>query len=432
MPSAGTCSRASRSTFKLPRRGAQTAAGLERGPPLSFEPLAIPNRLVTSPRMIEASDLERLADQAAAAGDLASARHSLEQAIGQGPASLELWTKLSAVRRAEGDLKGALLAIECALALSPLDFSALLARAMLLERTGDPRASEAYANAIARLPPDRDVPEAMAGAVNRAREKAARHQQAVEQRLLEAIPADLNEKQLRRFERFASNTSRRTRHFHQEPTNFHYPGLPEIEFHDPDRFAGLTELESATDAIRAEYEALLKIKTAELVPYTQYPDHVPLAQWRELNNNPDWTAIHLLQNGQRVKANAQHCPMTLELLAHLPQPQIPGASPNAMFSLLAPKTRIPPHTGVANVRLVAHLPLIVPPDCGFRVGESVREWRVGEAFVFDDTIEHEAWNNSDELRVVLIFDLWAPALDKSDRDGIARVISAAGVSFKGA
>ncbi|HET9398879.1 MAG TPA: aspartyl/asparaginyl beta-hydroxylase domain-containing protein [Sphingomicrobium sp.] len=382
--------------------------------------------------MTDVSDLERLADRAAATGDLTAARRSLEQAVEQGPATLDLWTKLSAIRRAQGDLDGALAAIERALALSPLDFSALLARAMLLERMGDPRASEAYANAVARLPPDKDVPEAMRAAVNRAREKAALHQQSIEKRLLDAIPGGLSDQQRRRLERFASNTSRRTRHFHQEPTNFHYPDLPEIEFHDPGRFPGLAEIERASDAICAEYEALIKLKTAELVPYTQYPDHVPLAQWRELNNNPDWTAIHLLQNGQQVEANAQHCPKTLELLADLPQPKIPGAAPNAMFSLLAPRTRIPPHTGVANVRLVAHLPLIVPPGCGFRVGETFREWRVGEAFVFDDTIEHEAWNDSDELRVVLIFDLWAPDIDLAERSVVARLISAAGVSFKGA
>jgi len=113
------------------------------------------------------------------------------------------------------------------------------------------------------------------------------------------------------------------------------------------------------------------------------------------------------------------------------QPQVPGASPNAMFSLLAPRTRIPPHTGVANTRLVCHLPLIVPPDCGFRVGQTTREWRVGEAFVFDDTIEHEAWNDSDELRVVLIIDLWPPALGPSDRAAIASVIGASGATFMG-
>ena len=109
---------------------------------------------------------------------------------------------------------------------------------------------------------------------------------------------------------------------------------------------------------------------------------------------------------------------------------MPGASPNAMFSLLAPRTRIPPHTGVANTRLVCHLPLIVPADCGFRCGETIREWRVGEAFVFDDTIEHEAWNDSDQLRVVLIIDLWAPALGRRERDAVAAVIGASGASFR--
>ena len=381
--------------------------------------------------MAQLSDLERQADRAAAAGDLAAARQSLEEAVAAGSATLELWTKLSAIRRALGDTRGALAAIESALALSPLDFSALLARAMLLERSGDMRAAEAYSNAVAQLPADRDLPPAMADAVRHAKERAEEHRTASEQRLLEALPAGLDDMHRKRLERFASNTSRRTRHFHQEPIQFHFPGLPEIEFHDPAQFAGVDELEKATAEIRAEYEELVRRKTAELVPYSQYPDHIPLGQWKELNNNPDWTAIHLLQNGRRVEANAQHCPRTLELLSRLPQAKIPGASPNAMFSLLAPRTHIPPHTGVANVRLVAHLPLIVPSDCGFRCGATTCEWHPGEVFVFDDTIEHEAWNHSDQLRVVLIFDLWAPALDETDREGVAKLISAKGVSFKG-
>src|SRR5438045_7643535 len=106
----------------------------------------------------------------------------------------------------------------------------------------------------------------------------------------------------------------------------------------------------------------------------------------------------------------------MDVLAKLPQPQLPGASPNAMYSLLAPRTRIPPHTGVANTRLVCHLPLIVPPDCGFRCGETIVEWRPGEAFVFDDTTEHEAWKDSDRLRVVLIIDRWRPDLGPEERE----------------
>jgi aspartyl/asparaginyl beta-hydroxylase (cupin superfamily) len=371
------------------------------------------------------------ADRAAAAGDLESARRSLEQAAASSEATVDLWMKLSAVRRALGDAQGALDAMDRGLALSPLDFSALLARAMLLERAGHPQAGAAFRKAIAQLPPGEDVPPALAPAVEHAKRRAAGQQAALEERLLNALPPDLTVAQRARLERFASNTSRRTRHFHQEPTSFHYPQLPEIEFHDPGQFAEIRDVEAATGEIRAEYEALVKLKTAELVPYSQYPDHVPLAQWKELNNNRDWTAIHLLQNGERVEANAKHCPVTLELLSRLPQPDIPGASPNAMFSLLAPRTHIPPHTGVANVRLVSHLPLIVPRNCSFRVGGTTIEWRVGEAIVFDDTIEHEAWNGSDELRVVLIFDLWAPSLDSAERSGAAKMISSAGVSFKG-
>jgi aspartyl/asparaginyl beta-hydroxylase (cupin superfamily) len=379
----------------------------------------------------ETSHQEKEADRAAAAGDLRTAEQSLQRAIESGGAGVDTWAKLSAVRRALGDIAGALDAIERALALSPLDFSALLARAMLLDRSGSPAAAEAFSNAIAQQPPEREIPRSMAAAVAHARKRAEDHRLAVERRLLKSIPDELPAAQRARLARFASNTAHRTRHFHQEPTNFHFPGLPEIEFHDPVQF-GLAELETATDAIREEYEALVRSELGELVPYTQYPDHVPLAQWKELNNNRDWTAIHLLQNGRRVEANARHCPRTLELLSAIPQPQIPGAAPNAMFSLLAPRTSIPPHTGVANVRLVAHLPLIVPPGCGFRVGATTIEWKVGHAVAFDDTIEHEAWNDSDELRVVLIFDLWAPAIEEAEREAVARMIAAAGVSFKGA
>lgn len=376
--------------------------------------------------------LEEEADAAAAAGDYARALNLLERAAEEQAHSPELWMKLTAMRRTTGDMKGALKAVERALALGPLDFSALLSRAMLLERLGEPSAGEAFGHAIAQAPPDERVPAAMAKAVDHARRMAAEHQKSVEARLGAAIPEGLGPRERGRVERFVSNASRCTRHFHQEPTDFHYPGLPEIEFHDRALFPELDSIEAQTAVIRAEFEALIAAEAAEMVPYIQYPEHVPLAQWRELNKNRDWTAIHLLQNGEPVPANAGHCPATMAALSKLPQPHIRGASPNAMFSLLAPRTRIPPHTGVANTRLVCHLPMIVPPGCGFRVGATTRDWDVGKAFVFDDTIEHEAWNDSGELRVVMIFDLWPPALGAAEREAVAAVIGAAGVSFKGA
>ena len=90
-------------------------------------------------------------------------------------------------------------------------------------------------------------------------------------------------------------------------------------------------------------------------------------------------------------------------------------APTAMFSLLRPGARITPHNGMFNTRLICHLPLIVPPGCGFRVGNEIREWEVGKLIVFDDSIEHEAWNDSDRDRVVLIFDVWRPELSAQER-----------------
>ena len=99
-----------------------------------------------------------------------------------------------------------------------------------------------------------------------------------------------------------------------------------------------------------------------------------------------------------------------------------------MFSLLAPNTTIPPHVGVNNSRLVCHLPLVVPEGCWFRVGAETRHWERGHAFLFDDTIEHEAANPSGQLRVVFIFDVWNPALSKVERDAVRRVIESEGGS----
>jgi aspartyl/asparaginyl beta-hydroxylase (cupin superfamily) len=95
---------------------------------------------------------------------------------------------------------------------------------------------------------------------------------------------------------------------------------------------------------------------------------------------------------------------------------------------LAPHTAIPPHTGETNARLVAHLPLIVPPGCAYRVGYENRAWREGELLIFDDTIEHEARNDSDQPRVVLIFDIWNPLLQPAERR-MVQTMSAAARSF---
>jgi aspartyl/asparaginyl beta-hydroxylase (cupin superfamily) len=229
-----------------------------------------------------------------------------------------------------------------------------------------------------------------------------------------------------RIARFQSNVLRKTRAYHSEPTHYAFPGLVEREFHARSEHPWLADVEAATDAIAEELDAVMAAERAELVPYIQYQQHEAMAQWRSLNQSRDWTAIHLIRNGQVIDANARHCPRTMAMLARLPQPDIAGAGPNAMFSLLAPNTLIPPHVGINNARLVCHLPLVVPEGCWFRVGAETREWRRGEAFLFDDTIEHEASNPTDRLRIVFIFDVWHPGLTPTERDAVRQVIVSEG------
>jgi aspartate beta-hydroxylase len=94
-----------------------------------------------------------------------------------------------------------------------------------------------------------------------------------------------------------------------------------------------------------------------------------------------------------------------------------------LYSLLAPHTRIPPHTSSTNARLIVHLPLIVPGGCRFRVGNETREWEEGKAWVFDDTIDHEAWNDSGHLRVILMIDVWNPYLTAAEREMVSVLLN---------
>ena len=382
---------------------------------------------------MDAAELVRDADKAVVARDFARAVSLLEQAAAISPADGTLWMRIAAIRRGTGDASAALDAVHKVLAIAPRDFTALLMRASLLQKLELPGAGEAWGHALAQKP-ERDLPEQLTPVIAEAEEKYAEWQAKKEAALKERMAdaeQQASEEERKRIHRFRSNAVRRTRPYHSEPTDFQFPELTEREFHPRRMFPWLEKLEAALKEVTAELRAVMAAERAELVPYVQFEEHVPMDQWRPLNRNPDWTAIHLVQHGRVNGANARHCPRTMALLEGLPQPDIPGASPNAMFSLLAPKTRIPPHVGISNTRLVCHLPLIVPEGCWFRVGAETRLWKTGEAFVFDDTMEHEAANPSDELRVVFICDVWHPDLSPTERAAVAALISSSAAAGQG-
>lgn len=356
-------------------------------------------------------------------GRPAEAAQILSQAAQLAPDAVMSWVYLAMACKASGDLQNEAAAIERALACDPMDLIALVMKSRLLDRTGSPAAAFKVHEAVTKVaPPDEHLSPDLRASVAHSRAKVAERNRSLEAFLNEKLGGS-GETLPPRFRETVDILLGKQRRYQQEPVMLYYPGLAPHYFFDRAHFPWLDALEAATDAIREEFLQVFE-QDRGFSPYIDYPPGVPLNQWAELNRSSRWNAFHLLKNGDVVEENASRCPRTMEALRGIDQPQSPRRSPNAMFSLLAPHTRIPPHTGVVNTRLVSHLPLIVPEGCGFRVGADVRQWRIGEGFVFDDTIEHEAWNDSGELRVVLIFDVWRPELTATERALVVQLMNA--------
>lgn len=371
---------------------------------------------------------EQASLRALQAGDLRAAAQILRGWTERDPADVGAWLRLAGVLRRAGDGDGTLRALTAALQLDPRCFPALLMLATLREAQGDTAgAARQYAIAAAQAPPDEQLDHGARAALDRGRKLIERHTRDLREFIHETsreTRLDCRPEERRRLDAFIDTTLMVRKRYVQQPMEFCYPGLPSIEFYDRHHFPWLDALEAVTPDIRRELSSILQEGGDEFSPYVDYDDHVPLDQWRELNRSPKWSAWHLFERGQPLEERYRRVPATVVAVSALPQPVVPLRSPSALFSALTPRTRIPPHTGVANFRLLVHLPLIVPPGCGFRVGGETRVWREGEAWVFDDTIEHEAWNDSDELRVILICDVWSPFLSPAERTAIAAVIAA--------
>lgn len=203
--------------------------------------------------------------------------------------------------------------------------------------------------------------------------------------------------------------------FPQMPNTYFHPDLPLIHFADTSGFAWREAVEAATPQILTEAEALLAAD-GTFEPYVRKTADRPQGDVHGLLENDDWSTYYLTDRGLPIADRVAQSPVSFNALNdNAPLCRISSRAPSIMFSLLKPRSRIPAHTGMVNCRLICHLPLIVPPECGFRVAAETREWKVGELLVFDDSVEHEAWNNSDENRLVLIFDVWRPDLTEDEK-----------------
>ncbi len=159
-------------------------------------------------------------------------------------------------------------------------------------------------------------------------------------------------------------------------------------FLDPAAFPFVASLEREWRVVRSELEAL---RTAYFLPW---PERFLYGE--------GWDVFGLRVCGATIEANCALCPRTAELIS-----AVPGVATAGFSSLLA-GAHIRPHVGTDDNVLRCHLGLIVPSGCELRVGSATRSWEEGKCLVFDDTVEHEAWNRGASTRVVLLVDFLRP------------------------
>lgn len=352
-------------------------------------------------------------------GDLSKARQWLDKTVVQSPADMLGQLTRATICRAQGDAAAERQSIEAALAIDPYSLPALLYKGDSLERSGDrSAAATVYRNALKVAPPLAHWPPALKTQLQHASQVVHQHTEQLRahlQQRLAALQSNLPAASQSQWHEAVDLLAGHSKPYTAQSNQLHIPRLPAIPFYERSLFPQLKLLEDNTDVIRQELLTLLSQHQAEFSPYITYEPGQPVNQWAELNHSTRWSAFHLWRSSHPVEENLARCPKTAEILRELQLADLPGLCPNVLFSALAPGTHIPPHHGETNARLVAHLPLVVPPHCYLRVGYEQRGWTVGETLIFDDTLEHEARNDSSELRVVLIFDLWNPLLTEQER-----------------
>lgn len=353
-------------------------------------------------------------------GNGQAAQEVLKAAVALDATNPAFWVNLSAAQSQLGLPDDEMASLERALVIEPRFLPALLQKGSLLNRLGRPRsAAAAYQAALASIPPRANLPPSLKPAIQLAVNSVRENGEALAAFLRDKLgPKRSGSSEEMRFDHCLEILLGQRRPFLPQPTFMYFPYLPAYGFYPRSEFPWLAELEAAAPAIRAEFERVFAEDQDRLVPYVAFPDGVPIDQWKKLNHSRRWSAFYLWREGKEFPEHQARCPATVAALARTPRIEISGHGPTAFFSILDGKSHIPAHNGSTNTRLTVHLPLVLPGKCTFRVGADRREWRAGEAWVFDDTVEHEAWNESDAPRAILIFDVWNPYLTAAEREWV--------------
>ncbi|MDI1297270.1 MAG: aspartyl/asparaginyl beta-hydroxylase domain-containing protein [bacterium] len=366
--------------------------------------------------MIDRAREQALQDAAMAAlrrGDAAAA-HATLGTMADPPAML-----LAQACNRMGDLGGEQAALRRILDTEPRNLPALLAMGRNAQARDDERGASVWFRAALAQAAATGAPPAMQPLLDKAQAAVAQASRRFEDHLSAAI-ADLPP--LPRIAQATDLLLGKNQLYLQQPSMFYFPGLPQRAFYEREEFDWVSAMEAMTGAMVAELAAV-RADAPDFAPYVQTPTDRP-APNNPLRDDPSWGAFHFWQGGAVVAENAARCPAVMAALALAPRPVIAGRSPMALWSLLKPGTHIAAHHGMLNTRLICHLPLVVSDDCALRVGAQTRAWEPGKMLIFDDSIEHEAWNRGRETRVVLLFEIWRPEIAFEEREALARLFEA--------
>lgn len=366
-------------------------------------------------------------------GKLAEAQQALERATRASPRHALARHYLARVYDAQGNLDAALQMHQAAVALEPAQHVTRLHYGVALERAGrKDQAAIQYSRALkdaqaqGRWENANTTPPLLRPLVENAVVQVRTHRWQTFHALLAPLREKYGSSGLARVERslriYLHEEAPQYLDERQRPTFLYFPDLPPFPYFDGKLFPWIPRFEAETNAIRGELMNLL--------PSVSKSERVFGSAELERENlrgaQPSWNGYYFYRHGVRREDNCAACPRTAAALDSVPLSRVREHGPEVLFSVFTAGTHLLPHRGVTNTRIVAHLPLIVPQDCALNVAGLVHEWKEGEIVVFDDTYEHEAWNRSQNIRVVLIFDLWNPFLTEVERLAVAELIASMG------
>jgi aspartate beta-hydroxylase len=387
------------------------------------------------PQDVEA--LTFVADRQSARGEHEAAIQRLRVAVQVQRAEPAIWVQLASAQLATGDFAAAAANFQCALSLAPRMFVARLQLGIALEQLGQSyEALKAYfmaiesARALGRWLDDATTAPALRHLVKYAVNYANAGRHDLFRRALDPLRERYGSAELTRVERslaiYFFDQPANIPDPRQKPKFLYFPDIASQPYYPRKHFPWLEALEAATATVRDELRAVLAEGSLEaFLGDTPAPAGQGMLR-SSSDQEPAWDAYFFYRHGERYDEHCARCPQTTALLDTLPLVRIRDHAPETLFSVLSPGTHILPHTGVTNTRLVTHLPLIVPPDCAIRVGGVEHVWQEGRCVTFDDTYEHEAWNRSEQTRVVLILDSWHPDLSEVERAAVTDLVEAIG------